>query len=1234
MSDEESAILGDEEQDALFEVKPDWADMWQGMPDYSHEDMMPWQTVMIHFKDQAARQRFAQLIGQPLHAKTKFLWYPKAEILKASDKVFTSGAKVSPKYPVYIISKGRWESRLTQRCMEWTQISYRICVEPQELEQYVAAGIPREKILVLPFSNLGQGGIPARNFVWNHSTEIGAERHWILDDNIDGFCRFQDNLKVEVDSGITFKAIEDFVDRYENVAMAGFNYDYFAPRKQGHKIKPITLNTRIYSGILIKNGLRAKADGEPIRWRGRYNEDTDLSIRVLKDGWCTVLFNAFLMYKRPTLTMKGGNTDQLYAGVNATSEEWAAHFPACKQGCNEESGAQCAVGRDILSKDGRWLMAESLRAQHPDCVRVSWKWDRWQHEVDYRAFKGNQLILREGVTIGDGAEYAMEIAAMPVEGMAPALQARAAKLASGVPPAERRTAPRAAAAVELPAAQQGPSVWELLGPTVEPAAQPVAAQPVAASEPAPAASVDFSITLPKPELLEPAGQSLPPSPGEFRSQLLARGHRLLTRGGKFFISESSRLTEADRAYVKANRDTLIALADPWLHADAPAERPHFVEALPGTSWASTYAPPVVHEQQSFVAPAQHVSLGAFLGEQRSAVDPNWKADEPPDLKGIDEVVLNFATDGVKWSKGHRPGGVTVSTMDGKLTRFLPFRFAGNNLNEEVVKRWAREQLRGKKIYNSNTRFDVHMAREWGVDLEEQNCTFSDVQHTAALLDDSRKRFAIDLLATDYFPDEAFALRVDESRHLTYLPSEVVEREYVTARLVGRLRDAMYPEIAKQGLGEIQHLEDGVIPVVVEMEKNGAPLDLALLEEFSAECVAKHDEIMWEVAREAGFAFDHTAKSWQRLFESLGLPPTDGNDEATLMAIDHPLVKKAYRGAQYASLNSKTFKAYREAVDADGVLRFDINQLRGEKGGTVSGRFSIGYVQQVPNHDNNHATFGIGEVDDCDQALCRLFPRRLFVPAPGALFFEADAAQIEYRLFAHYANNRDIIAAYKDDPWLSFHKMTWAKMKAYKPDMLYSHQKTFNFAKQYGARSIKLAVMMKFITEAEGDAIRKAKRWDDPRLTVIHEIEDAYSKMMPEGDQLLDQASHLAKSKCDEYCRQGDELHKKFEHRGYVKTLRGRRSRFPHNHKTYIGLNRVLQGTGADIMKLKLVELHRERKQTGFLMRLTVHDAVQGDVPSYESVKQIGEILNHQSYPELKVPIKWTTNAGKNWAACK
>ncbi len=338
-------------------ANPSWKELWRNMPEYSHEDLEPSQTVKVHFANATDRESFAALVGQKITDKTRSLWYPQASIGHYTDKRYAS-PMVTPRYPIYVISKGRWESRLTSRALEYMGVPYRIVVEPQEFDQY-AAVIDPAKILVLPFSNLGQGSIPARNWVWEHSISEGHKRHWILDDNIDGFFRFNRNLKVPVSSGATFAACEDFTDRFENVALAGMQYFHFVTRKAGN-IPPFALNTRIYSCILIDNSV-------PFRWRGRYNEDTDLSLRVLKAGYCTVLFNAFLADKAETMTMKGGNTDELYQG------------------------------------DGRLKMAESLKDQHPDVVKITKKWGRFQHTVDYRPFADNQLILKpDAVEAGKG----------------------------------------------------------------------------------------------------------------------------------------------------------------------------------------------------------------------------------------------------------------------------------------------------------------------------------------------------------------------------------------------------------------------------------------------------------------------------------------------------------------------------------------------------------------------------------------------------------------------------------------------------------------------------------------------------------------------------------------------------------------------------------------------------------------------------------------------------------------
>lgn len=276
---------------------------------------------------------------------------------------------MNPQYPVYVISKGRWKRPLTVRTLEALGVPYRLVVEPHEEAEYQAVVRQYGELLVLPFANLGQGSIPARNWVWDHAAQSGAARHWILDDNINGFFRYHENQARPVASGTVFRCAEDFVDRYENVPMAGFHYEMFChwTRDRGKEKPAFYLNTRVYSCILLDNSVS-------YRWRGRYNEDTDLSLRFLKDGHCTVLFCAFCCGKQATMTMKGGNTDELYAG------------------------------------DGRARMAEALREQHPDVVTVITRWNRQQHFVNYAPFKKNALRRKPGLAIPNTPdEYGMRL---------------------------------------------------------------------------------------------------------------------------------------------------------------------------------------------------------------------------------------------------------------------------------------------------------------------------------------------------------------------------------------------------------------------------------------------------------------------------------------------------------------------------------------------------------------------------------------------------------------------------------------------------------------------------------------------------------------------------------------------------------------------------------------------------------------------------------------------------------
>lgn len=285
---------------------------------------------------------------------------------------------MNPQFPIYIVSKGRAESRLTSRALEAMKVPYYIVIEQPDYESYSAV-IDPAKILILDqeykrqydtFDDLGltksTGPGPARNFAWDHSIENGFDWHWVMDDNINEFLRLTDNKKIRFGDGTCFAIMEDFCLRYSNVGMAGPNYRAFAP--QNAAIPPFVLNTRIYSCNLIRNNT-------PYRWRGRYNEDTDISLRMLKDGLVTVQFNAFLQDKMRTQLLGGGNTAEFYV--------------------NEGTGAK----------------SKMQVAMHPDVSRLTWKFGRIHHEVNYHPFKDIPLKFKDEYVPVEGVNnYGLKLA--------------------------------------------------------------------------------------------------------------------------------------------------------------------------------------------------------------------------------------------------------------------------------------------------------------------------------------------------------------------------------------------------------------------------------------------------------------------------------------------------------------------------------------------------------------------------------------------------------------------------------------------------------------------------------------------------------------------------------------------------------------------------------------------------------------------------------------------------------
>ena len=254
------------------------------------------------------------------------------------------------KYPIYIISKGRAFNPLTAKIFEKAGIDYLIAVEPQEKNEYIEA-LGENRILVLPFSDLGLGSYPARNYCWEHAKNKGYKYHWLFDDNIKSWHVWQNKKRVALENPL--KAI-DFVERYvtiNDIDIGGLERKTFSvtvPKA------PFRLNAHVYSTLLIKNNL-------PYRWRLKYNEDIDLCLQVLHNGGTTANCIYYLAEKVATSQkMKGGNQTELYKNNDPKKN---------------------------------LLKAKMLEAVWPQYAKTVIRFGRHHHMVNWKAFKRNGVEI-------------------------------------------------------------------------------------------------------------------------------------------------------------------------------------------------------------------------------------------------------------------------------------------------------------------------------------------------------------------------------------------------------------------------------------------------------------------------------------------------------------------------------------------------------------------------------------------------------------------------------------------------------------------------------------------------------------------------------------------------------------------------------------------------------------------------------------------------------------------------
>lgn len=606
--------------------------------------------------------------------------------------------------------------------------------------------------------------------------------------------------------------------------------------------------------------------------------------------------------------------------------------------------------------------------------------------------------------------------------------------------------------------------------------------------------------------------------------------------------------------------------------------------------------------------------------------------------------------------------------------FPKAHLAGGNMDADVFA-WAnsRQGLLGKHISNINTGFDAEALANEGVDLEGSGCTLRDISHSAALIDENRfKGPNLNELMAEF-------LGPDRKKLDTNIAPEDIHK--VHSSLIGpyAIEDAIgakdvdlaqEPYIERDRLERVLKLESDLIWPNNHMERSGMRLDLPKLAGWQQDLAFEHQTLAMKVWQETGVKLKpNSPASWHELFCKLGLEKPayvkqreakdksrgtlfmkdvpNGYTDAFLKKFDHAMVRAGLRMRRMESLDSKYLGKYDRARLGD-KLPFHLYQLRASEDdyGTVVGRYSsanvnIQQVFKVSNQVDKFCDCG-AKKDSPHGPTCfglRFIVRELMIADEGFDMFAVDGSQLQFRLFAHYSRDQQLIRAYNDNPDVDFHQMV-AEL------FVLSRQaaKHNNFAMVLGMGREKLADRLGMSCECRDRSywsrlLRRGMAREEAYRHIFgvnsnhdsgcparesNDLAERYDAEFPAAKKTMEAVSDAAES------------------RGVVKTLLGRRRRFKDsdgnviNSKFYSGFAALLQGGEADMVKSKILTIYNNRKAIGVhKMRAPVHDEATGDIDKDPAMKRrFTECCNDTVEIPLKVPMIWEPKFGANWGRMK
>ena len=603
-----------------------------------------------------------------------------------------------------------------------------------------------------------------------------------------------------------------------------------------------------------------------------------------------------------------------------------------------------------------------------------------------------------------------------------------------------------------------------------------------------------------------------------------------------------------------------------------------------------------------------------------------KPIEFPDLRKIDEIAIDLETkdpDLIKKGSGSIIGngeviGIAVATKHYK--GYFPIAHeGGGNMDKSRVLSWLKDILEAPstKIFH-NAIYDVCWLKAMGFKINgDIACTMI----AAAVTDENRFRYDLNSLSWKYLgygkneaalAEAASGWGINPKSEMYKLPAMHVgayaERD---AEVTLGLWQEMKKEIINQDLEDIFDLESDLFPCLVDMRFKGVRVDVERANTMKKEMKTSEQELLHKIKMETNIDTQiWAARSIADVFDMLRLeyPRTEKTEAPSftknfLQEHKHPVVNMIAKAREINKAHT-TFIDSILRYEHKGRIHAEINQLRNAGGGTVTGRFSYQNpnLQQIPARNKD------------------LGPkiRSLFLPEEGCQWGCFDYSQQEPRLVVHYAalyklpSVYNVIDAYNTDADSDFHQ-TVADMA----EIPRTQAKTINLGLFYGMGKTKLQAEL---------GVTKEK---------AEELFSTYHNRVPFVKQLMEKASNRAQD------------------RGQIRTLLGRLCRFhlwePNSfgmHKammhedalrehgpgirrayTYKALNKLIQGSAADMTKKSMLELYKE----GIVAHIQIHDELDLSIESSKKEKEVQKIVEiMENAVTLEVPNKVDYEFGSNW----